>query len=475
MSDNAASSMRRDLASAYAVTGARVTSWVVVSAVVYRRLGADALGLLTLVRATVGILAYTSLGLGPALVKVLSEVAAPRERAHEVPIAALAVAENAHAQPLLMYAESAAMPLPSEMVARVYVTGERLAVGLGLVGLMLAGIYGSWFRRLHEVSIPGENTVGLLVMLIGAGTVFRLLSEAPSGLLQARGRIALDNGLLAATELGWGIWTVVAIGYGSTDLTDVGVFFLAANFGLLLLRARLGRIEVRTLTSARAKFDGAVAARLLMFGTLIVLAQVADFLYAPTDCILINRFLGPDFVGYYSPAIQIDAGLLLLVSGLASVLYPKSAAAHAAGDLKTLRDYYLRGTIFSTAILLAASGFVWACSKWIFLIWFQDPMPQTQAILPLLLIHTVVGGSSAVGRSILLAMGKAKPFTLAVLIAGVSNVVLSLVLVKYAHLGLKGIVLGTIVAVVGRCAIWMPWYVMRTLRSAGGDGGARQR
>jgi hypothetical protein len=30
-------------------------------------------------------------------------------------------------------------------------------------------------------------------------------------------------------------------------------------------------------------------------------------------------------------------------------------------------------------------------------------------------------------------------------------------------LGLRGIVLGTIVAVCARCLLWMPWYVLRRL------------
>jgi len=51
-----------------------------------------------------------------------------------------------------------------------------------------------------------------------------------------------------------------------------------------------------------------------------------------------------------------------------------------------------------------------------------------------------------------------------VLIAGAVNVIASICFVRYLDLGLRGIVLGTIVAVVGRCAIWMPWYVLRTLR-----------
>jgi Na+-driven multidrug efflux pump len=50
-----------------------------------------------------------------------------------------------------------------------------------------------------------------------------------------------------------------------------------------------------------------------------------------------------------------------------------------------------------------------------------------------------------------------------VLIAGVANVILSFVFVRYGHLGLRGIILGTICAVTGRCAFWLPWYTLRVL------------
>jgi hypothetical protein len=40
--------------------------------------------------------------------------------------------------------------------------------------------------------------------------------------------------------------------------------------------------------------------------------------------------------------------------------------------------------------------------------------------------------------------------------------------VKYLNLGLRGIIYGTIVVVTARCAIWMPWYVMRTIRRGEG-------
>ena len=112
----------------------------------------------------------------------------------------------------------------------------------------------------------------------------------------------------------------------------------------------------------------------------------------------------------------------------------------------------------------------WAAAPLIFKFWLGQKLYTTRAILPLVLIHTVIGCSSAVGRSILLGMGKVKPFTIAVVIAAVGNVILSYVLVRYCGLGLRGIVLGTITAVVCRCGLWQPWFVLRTLRREADDG-----
>src|SRR5438270_14078394 len=71
-------SMRRDLATAYVAAAAKVGSWAAVSAIVYRSDRA-AFALLALVRATLGLLTYTSLGLAPAMIRMLA--AARRQRA----------------------------------------------------------------------------------------------------------------------------------------------------------------------------------------------------------------------------------------------------------------------------------------------------------------------------------------------------------------------------------------------------------
>jgi O-antigen/teichoic acid export membrane protein len=282
--------------------------------------------------------------------------------------------------------------------------------------------------------------------------------------LQTEERITLDNAILVAGEFVWVIITALAAtGSGDVIKGATGGYVLAS---VVVFYARLIAADRHTRLPADFWKYGElrVAGQVLKLGLMITLAQLANFLYAPTDYVMINWLIDPLAVATYAPAVQIDGGLLLLVSGLAAVLLPKSALAHAAGDLPTLRRYYVRGTLASTALLVAGALAVWGASPWIFRIWLDSDMPQTRAILPLVLLHTVIGGSGSVGRSILIGAGRIKPLTAAVLIAALGNVIVSFCAVRFLGWGPYGIIAGTICAAVGCFAIWMPWYVMRTLR-----------
>jgi O-antigen/teichoic acid export membrane protein len=456
--------MRRDIASAYLSVGARIGGLLLVSAAVYRSLGLEAFAIFNLIRSTVGLLNYTGLGLAPAMVRMLAAASAPR--------AALPVHVDEPVAPSGRQILSYATPSPlTNSAALIYFSGEAVAGALALIGFAGVVAYAATAPDLHNLA-PGVATdAAKLAAGLGAATVLRLLSEPQGAVLQIGGWLALDNALLAAVEVVSVVLAGLALA-GGMPLGAVGVSYALCNGALIVARTVAARRRAPAVTrSKRLKSDWQTQKALLAYGLLVTLAQLADFLYSPTDFILINRLLSLADVATYAPAVQLDAGLLTLVTGLGAVLLPRSAVAHGAGDTQRVRRYYLRGTLASTALLLAAALAVWALAPWLLRLWLGHDMPPTRAILPLVLIHTVVGGSGAVGRSVLLGMGKVRPFTASVLVAGVANVVLSYVFVRYFGMGLRGIVLGTIVAVVARAGLWTPWYVLRTLKraSAGGD------
>jgi len=448
------SSMWRDLISAYAASATKIGSWVVVSAGLFRHDMGD-YAVFALVRATIGLLNYTSLGLAPAMIQQLAQALA-RIRS-QPPQQVIPLSDD---QTRVLDYAGPPPPLPTRQAAAAIYSNACLAALLtAIVGIGLTIAYSHSFALLHRVPFRMTEQIGQIVMAMGLGTVLRLVSDVHGAVLQSHQQIARDNAILSLADLAW-----VALCVTPFSFTAGGAAYayLASSGLLLAARWRAARDCMSILPEARY-INWRSLRELLAFGVLVSCAQLADFLYAPTDFILINRFLGPLEVAVYAPAVQIDAAMLVPVAGLAAVLLPRGAAAHAQQQYATLRMYYVRGTLASAAILAIAALAVWGASPWIFKLWLGDSMPATRAILPLVLTHTVVGGSSAVGRSILLGMGKIKPFTVSVLVAGAGNVMLSYVFVRYTDLGLKGIVLGTIIGVTARCAIWTPWYVLRVL------------
>lgn len=440
------STMRGDLLWAYVASGSRIISWAAVSSIVYRRGGAAEFAMLAMVRGTIGILNYTAVGVAPAMVRVLAEAR------NNTPPAPVLPVEGGN---LLDYQTT---PPPSREQV-IYASGIALALLSLVVGLVLTGIYAHYFDSWHRVPVRLKFVMPMVVLCIGFGTLLRLFSDVPGAVLQTRGMIGRDNQFLAITEAVWLALVFMTARHDALIKASLG--YAMSSMILAFLRsvaAAAGAAPFRR----QMHVDWEVVRRLLTLGSLVLVAQLADYLYAPTDYILINHFLATTDVAAYAPAVQIDAGLLTLVTALSAVLLPKAALAHAAGSIGVVRHYYLRGTLASFIVLSAAGLLVWLGAPWILKVWLGKD-PGTTFILPLVLVHTVIGGSSAVGRSILLAMGKFKPFTASVLIAGAANVVASYCFVRYLHWGLQGIVLGTIVAVVARCVLWMPWYVMRTL------------
>jgi O-antigen/teichoic acid export membrane protein len=444
----------RDIFWAYALSAARVASWIVVYGTLYRKIGAEAAALLALVRWTLGLLNYASAGLAPAIL-------------HHAAKAEGHAWANEHSSPI----RNPQSAIGNSSPRQIYTTGITLSwIGFSIGLLALA----AW-----TVTQGRARGVATLVGLFGTGMLIDLAADAWGAVIQSRGPIRRDYQSQTALELLWALLATTGI-LIATHLpfswqTAIGGAYLLAAVISASARATFAYRILHTLPrpdpNPRRLLNPTITKSLLTFGGLVVLAQIADYLYAPTDFLLIRWLIDLKTVAVYAPAVQMDAGIWLLVSGLSTALLPMSATAFGKRDFHQLRRYYLQGTAISFVLLLVVCFLGWIAAPGLFRLWLGNKMKPTQQILPYVLIPTVIGGSAMVGRSILLAIGKVRAFTIAVLVAGLSNVILSYCFVKYFKLGLKGIVLGTIVAAVARCALWTPWYVLRSLHRLQKEGG----
>ena len=462
-------STRRDLISAYVATAMRIGSWAVVAAVVMRRFGTDEFALLALVRGTLSILNYGTLGLGPAMIHHLARRGAGEPPRRAVPVLPVKAPTNVAAVPsaTIAYANPTDLADPLHAVLRplreTYAAGMRIALLAGLIAVVILCGYASNFERIHQWRLGVSVNLTTFVFAMGLGAILRIVSDAPGAVLQVRDRITRDNAYQSAAELIWVLAVLWSLSSPWMSMADIAIWFLASSGFLLVARLMTAATITQQFVFEQPKPPPGLARALLADGGVIVLGQLANYLYAPAAMILISRLLDAELVAYYEAAVQVDAALLLLVTALATVLLPKAAVAHAADDRAAVRRYYVRGTLASLAMLTVGAVFAIALAPWIYPLWLGEEMRTTRAILPTLLVATIVGGSGMVGRSILLAMGKTKPFTIAALAGGVANVALIFVLIKLGW-GLRGVVTAAALVAIARAGVWQPWYVMRTLR-----------
>jgi O-antigen/teichoic acid export membrane protein len=457
-----------EIGSAYLAAAARVAAWAAVSAFVYRRQGAVAFALLALVRGTLTALNQANFGLLPAMIRLH---ALWSQQPPPIP---------AHFR-------------PRNSLSWLFLHGAAISLATLALGLLLTLVYSAKAGSIHDIPPAWLHDIQWLALTMGIGCALRLGSESAGAVLQCHRHITLDNLLAAVAELAWIPLSFLLAGRSNNSIAGIGLAY-ACTGAILLAGRSIFALSVAPLFTAKAPVaqssrqttepsstpslrlpvspslssptlpSPSILLWLLQFGLIVSAASCGDFLFGPTASLLINWNLTSEDLAAYSAALQIDAALLLVVAGPAVVLLPRTAHAVGRRDWHTVRKYYVIGTAGTFAMLAVAAAATWLAAPRLLGVWLKDPPALTLTVLPLVLIHNVTGGSAGIGRSVMLALGKVKTLTVSSLLAGLLNVLLCAALLHWTNLGVRSAPLATITAVTLRNSIWMPWFVLRTIR-----------
>jgi len=358
----------RDIFWAYALSAARVASWIVVYGTLYRRVGAEAAALLALVRWTLGLLNYASAGLAPAILhyaaksqegsgfRVQGSGKIKGTGAFSPPQSAIGNPQSAITQDSALSTQDLSLRSSFSLIS-VYTTGIRLSwIAAAIAGLFL------WAWALTQGRARG---VEILVGLFGTGMLIDMAADAWGAVIQSRGLMRRDYQAQTGLEFLWAVLATLALltrdHLGLSWQAAVGGSYLFAATFTAILRAYLAHRLMRTLNPdlqenhARSN----LTQKMLAFGGLVVLAQIADYFYAPTDILLIQWLIDLKTVALYAPAVQMDAGIWLLASGLSTAILPMSAAAFGKGNVKDIRRFYIQGTAINVAVLAILCVLAW--------------------------------------------------------------------------------------------------------------------
>jgi len=312
---------------------------------------------------------------------------------------------------------------------------------LGLIALVVGvGLYA--FFTLYGIPTPlhadARSAFAVMVLFVAVGFVALL----PEGILSAHCDFVPRNVVRLATllvRLGLTI-ALLTLKTSLTVLALVQLTCLGFDFTLcwLVIRRRYPEIRMRL-----AGFDWALVRKIFSFSMYVLVLNAGARLSFETDSMVIGGFLGVRWIPHFTVANSVIIYLMEFVVAIAAVVMPTATRLQTQGKIPELREIFLKWSKIAFSITMIVGLFLLVLGPR-FIAWWVGPQFERSAgqVLQILMVsYLVFLPIRGVALPILMGLGKPRLPTIGFLVAGVVNLVLSMLLVR--PFGIAGVALGT--------------------------------
>ena len=326
-----------------------------------------------------------------------------------------------------------------------------IAVVLGVVAAALAPLLVSVFGV--PAHLRGPATVCFAV--VGAQLSLELPARAFVAVLEGSQLFIAYQGIeLGRSLLQAALYVTVLLTGGG--IAGLGISLAASSAVALIVYWVLAHRAVAGLHASPFRARRAELRRLVRFGGGVFTLRMVSTIYNQMDKAIVGIVLGPRQVGLYEIANKVNLSASTISSVSVSAVVP--AAAALRDEAAVLRDMFLRGSCYATAVSLpfAVAAFIFA--RPLLLSWIGLRAAPAIGAARLFVIYQALQVPQNVPSTMMYGLGRLR-FLLAVTAAATFlNLVLSIVLVR--PLGFSGVIVGTLIA-NGLAWPILLWYYLR--------------
>lgn len=246
------------------------------------------------------------------------------------------------------------------------------------------------------------------------------------------------------------------------------IWFGLSLFGVAVLTLVLAYfISVKLTPSLRISFSSFSKSHLKdmsEMGLNSMFNSIGILLYTSSDIIIVNILLGSIESGHYGIAVQCGM-IITLVGGsitrmLAPVLVEFIAKEKRDKTISCITRFTKLITVFSAVPFVIFFVF----SKPILGIWLGDGYESLFLIVMMVVSNQLLHQTTSLSFTYFNMKNKLRIPAIVTFVAGVFNILLSVVLVKYTTLGIYGVALGTFLSIFLKTVIFNVMYTSRLLK-----------
>jgi len=169
------------------------------------------------------------------------------------------------------------------------------------------------------------------------------------------------------------------------------------------------------------------------YGSKSYLGNVATFLYLRIDIWMINIFLNPAAVGFYSISVGLAEKIWLISKSAGTVLFPRVSSEKNEETLKKFTPLVCRNILFITTLIAIALFFI---GKTIIILLYSTVFLNAIQSFKILLIGTIAVAGSRILTNDLAGRGKPMVNTYLAIITAALNILLNIILIP--RFGISG-------------------------------------
>jgi len=342
--------------------------------------------------------------------------------------------------------------------------------GVGLLVLLASLVLLPVFVSIFDISPADHRTAIWLFLLSGIGVAITLPCATTMAVLRGLQRFDLIN-LIGVTA------TLVTAGATALVLlTGAGVIGLAIIGIAVPLLMQLPSIWFIYRIAPELQYGGFGGSRshlkiLISYSSSIFFMKLGGHLESRTDEIVIGGFLPVSAVTPYSLARRLSSLPQMLTEQFLTLLLPMASEIHAQDDSARLRSLYIVSTRVTLAILLPIGVVLIILTKPLLTAWVGAAYAEYSYLVVILIVASLIDTSQWPAGFVLQGMARHHPLAGMTIASGVSNLILSILLVN--RLGLLGVALGTLIPTTVICIGFVTPYAMREIGVGGQEMYAR--
>jgi O-antigen/teichoic acid export membrane protein len=346
-----------------------------------------------------------------------------------------------------------------EHLARLINTSLFVYTCLGLV-LMVPTVLGSFYvDRFFHIPAAFLHDAKILFFMVGTCIAVGFPLGMSGGILEGLQRFYLLN----STNI-----------VGTLIRAALIIYFLHRGFGLLTVA-----FITMSMPLAMSAIRGVIAQRLVTipygwryvdresfkqvanYGSVTFMIIVAARLRFKSDAVIIGTFLSAAAITRFSIGSRLVDYAGETVSSVAQIFTPMSSQFHATGDYNGLRKIFISGNRACAFIMFPIAVALIVMGKSVIEAWVGPRYISSYIILLIALIPATLYNAQTTSNRILFGMSMHKALATVVLIEGVSNIILSVALVR--PLGIIGDTIGTAIPLFCTAVFFLPRHLCRKL------------